>query len=656
MAKRIIQSRLLLGSVLAVLALIPNPQVFAGSLNVTWNSIQDNRLAGYKIHYGSSTGSYTQTVDTGLSTSFILPNLSNGSTYYMVVAAYDSNRVEGFPSPEVTGTVLMAFNGTATSITSNSAVITWQTNKASDSQVEFGTTTAYGSSTALDSTMTSSHSKTLTGLSPSTTYQYRVRSQDAGSSVAYSVNGTFTTSAAPIDPFAPTPVVAINSGGTASAPYRADANVTGGSTAQYSCSVDTSAVSSPAPMAVYQSERAGEFIYSIPNLTAGTNYTVRLHFAENYWTSSGKRLFNVTINGTRVLSDFDILAAAGGRNKAIVKSFSTAANSQGRIVIQFSLGSLDRPKVSGIEVLLTAYPLVTAINAGGMAASAFKTDCSFSGGNAASYTSTVDTSAVANPAPLAVYQAERWGNFTYTLPNLTSGTNYIVRLHFAENYWTSTGKRLFHVTINGTRVLTDFDIVAAAGGPNKAIVKSFSTAANSQGRIIIQFSQGSKDWSKVNGIEALLAPNPIVTAINSGGSLTGAFKADSYFRGGVVANYTTAVDTTAVTNPAPQAVYQSERFCNFTYTIPNLTPGANYTVRLHFAENYWTSSGKRLFHVSINGTRVLSDFDIAAAAGGPNKAIVKSFSTAANSQGQIVIQFLQGPKDFAKVSGIEITR
>ncbi len=113
--------------------------------------------------------------------------------------------------------------------------------------------------------------------------------------------------------------------------------------------------------------------------------------------------------------------------------------------------------------------------------------------------------------------------------------------------------------------------------------------------------------------------------------------ADTYVSGprtGTVDWGNPAIDTTGVTNPAPQRVYQTERYGNFTYTIPGLTPGASYTVRLHFAENYWTSAGSRLFNVSINGTQVLTNFDIVAAAGGRNKAIVKEFPAVADSGGR----------------------
>lgn len=75
-----------------------------------------------------------------------------------------------------------------------SAAITWTTNIAADSQVEYGPTAAYGSSSSLDSAAVTEHAVTLTGLTAGTLYHYRVRSQ-SGSTVVYSSDGQFTTSA-----------------------------------------------------------------------------------------------------------------------------------------------------------------------------------------------------------------------------------------------------------------------------------------------------------------------------------------------------------------------------------------------------------------------------------------------------------------------------
>ncbi|MGH7750027.1 MAG: malectin domain-containing carbohydrate-binding protein, partial [Candidatus Dormibacteria bacterium] len=146
--------------------------------------------------------------------------------------------------------------------------------------------------------------------------------------------------------------------------------------------------------------------------------------------------------------------------------------------------------------------------------------------------------------------------------------------------------------------------------------------------------------------------------INAGGGAVGNFVADTDFvdngGDGGASMVNASINTSMVTNPAPQAVYQNERFgSNFTYTVPNLTPGATYTVRLDFSEGY-LPAGQRMFNVSINGTQVLSNFDVAQTAGGMNTAIAESFAATANSSGQIVLNFT-GVVGHAMVEGIEIT-
>lgn len=185
--------RVFLGVLVSIGAL--NHLVFAGSLLISWDAVNDSRVAGYKVKYGTAPQSYTGAVDAGLSTSQVLPNLVEGTRYYFAVVAYDTARVEGAPSPEASGLVLATANVAAASVASGSAVITWQTNKVSDQQVFYGTTTTYGMSTLLNPNLTASHSQTLTNLMPETTYHYRVKSRDEGGSVAQSADFTFVTPA-----------------------------------------------------------------------------------------------------------------------------------------------------------------------------------------------------------------------------------------------------------------------------------------------------------------------------------------------------------------------------------------------------------------------------------------------------------------------------
>src|SRR6185295_12700637 len=117
--------------------------------------------------------------------------------------------------------------------------------------------------------------------------------------------------------------------------------------------------------------------------------------------------------------------------------------------------------------------------------------------------------------------------------------------------------------------------------------------------------------------------------INVGGGAIGPFAADQFASGGSTWTDNVTVSTAGVTNAAPGGAYQSERYGNFSYTFGSLTAGASYTVRLHFAENHWTSAGARVFNVVINGSQVLSNFDIFANAGA-NKAVVRDFNATAS--------------------------
>jgi hypothetical protein len=301
----------------------------------------------------------------------------------------------------------------------------------------------------------------------------------------------------------------------------------------------------------------------------------------------------------------------------------------------------------------TTVPL--RIDAGGPAVAPFVADELSSGGTTVTTTKTVDLTGVTGPAPEAVYQANRFGNFTYAVPGLTAGTSYTVRLHFAETFWTTKGSRIFNVTINGQQVLTNFDIIGTAGTAQKAVVEQFTAAADSTGKLTIQFVT-VKDNAQVNGIEILSAtspPPPTAVRINAGGPAVAPFVADELSTGGTTVTTTKTVDLTGVTGPAPEAVYQANRFGNFTYAVPGLTAGTSYTVRLHFAETFWTTKGSRIFNVTINGQQVLTNFDIIGTAGTAQKAVVEQFTATADSTGKLTIQFVT-VKDNAQVNGIEI--
>ena len=125
-----------------------------------------------------------------------------------------------------------------------------------------------------------------------------------------------------------------------------------GPTSTFSTGATITGTNSPG---VYQHERYGtgafQYSFNVPNGT----YTVNLKFAEIYVTGVGQRVFNVAINGQQVLSNFDILAAAGQPNRALDEPFNVSVTN-GQINIQFTPGAVNAPKIDAIEILQLACP------------------------------------------------------------------------------------------------------------------------------------------------------------------------------------------------------------------------------------------------------------------------------------------------------------
>ncbi|MDO8495723.1 MAG: LamG-like jellyroll fold domain-containing protein [bacterium] len=100
----------------------------------------------------------------------------------------------GTPPPPAPDTTAPAISF-ASNITSSGATVIWGTNELATSQVEYGVTPSYGNQTVEDTVLKTNHSVILSGLSPITTYNFRIRTKDADGNLGLSSNYTFTTSA-----------------------------------------------------------------------------------------------------------------------------------------------------------------------------------------------------------------------------------------------------------------------------------------------------------------------------------------------------------------------------------------------------------------------------------------------------------------------------
>lgn len=241
---------------------------------------------------------------------------------------------------------------------------------------------------------------------------------------------------------------------------------------------------------------------------------------------------------------------------------------------------------------------------------------------------------------------------SYTFSNITA--NHTISVAFAIKTYTITASSGAGGSISPSGA------VAVQYGLSQTFTITPSTGYQVSNVLVDGVSVGAVNlytFSSVAATHIISVSFAVISAtvyqINCGGSISSPFTADQYFSGGTVRTVTNTITTTGVTNPAPQTVYQAERYGTVTYTLPNLTVGSQYNVRLHFAELYWTATGKRKFNVVINGTTALSNYDIYASTGARYKAVVKEFSATANASGQIIIK-LTNVTDNATIGGIEI--
>jgi len=180
---------------------------FAGSVTLSWTAPSTNTdgsplddLSGYKVYYGTSSHNYTSTTDVGNTTTVELTGLTDGNTYYFSVIAYNTSGIESPLSSEVSTTLQSSDTAPpvissvyAGNISLNSATISWTTNEPSDSQVQYGMTSALGQTIPLNTNLTLSHNQSIAGLASGTLYYYRVVSKDASGNQSVSSTNTFTT-------------------------------------------------------------------------------------------------------------------------------------------------------------------------------------------------------------------------------------------------------------------------------------------------------------------------------------------------------------------------------------------------------------------------------------------------------------------------------
>lgn len=131
--------------------------------------------------------------------------LTTNTTYYFVVTSVDAagnlatSSQSSFTTAAVTDITAPSMTSIyATGMTGSSAHITWTTDEAATSIVNFGTTspvTSSNSTVVSLGTLVNNHDLFITGLSSNTTYYFTVTSADAWGNVATSAQMSFATTA-----------------------------------------------------------------------------------------------------------------------------------------------------------------------------------------------------------------------------------------------------------------------------------------------------------------------------------------------------------------------------------------------------------------------------------------------------------------------------
>ncbi len=250
---------------------------------------------------------------------------------------------------------------------------------------------------------------------------------------------------------------------------------------------------------VYRAYRKGHFSYDVP-LAPGC-YELHLHFIEAEFGNASQggetsRLFDVELNGTRVLRMFDVIADAGGSrtpDEKVLTDVSPAPD--GRLHLRFPQGPFEAV-LSGIEILPGTPGKMRPIrisaqrrpfvSADGLL---WSPDHFARGGETVMRTQRV----LGTSRDPGLFRAERFGNFRYTIP--VAPGRYALTLYFAETFFgtsngvrTGIGARAFDVFCNGQALLRDLDVMKEAGGENRPLMRTFGgLAPNAQGKLILDF-------------------------------------------------------------------------------------------------------------------------------------------------------------------------
>lgn len=103
------------------------------------------------------------------------------------------------------------------------------------------------------------------------------------------------------------------------------------------------------PQQIYKSARLGSSGFTINYPFANGTYTLRLHFCEFWRNTAGRNVFNVSVEGTQVITGLDVWTVAGGRYRAYYQDVPVTI-SDGSLTIQCTPTAGDA-MLNGFEII-----------------------------------------------------------------------------------------------------------------------------------------------------------------------------------------------------------------------------------------------------------------------------------------------------------------
>lgn len=439
-------------------------------------------------------------------------------------------------------------------------------------------------------------------------------------------------------------------------------------TDQYSTGGDglytSNAIQNTTDPALYRTARYGlysNFGYQIP--TANGIYNVTLKFAEIRYSAAGERVFNITINGTEVLTNFDILSHTS-LNTALDETFPVSV-ANGLIDIEF-IGVVNGGIVNAIQIqpssaqtLSLSAPASTVVSGQSLQFAANLTGgsggtqpaivvWSATGGTisntglftapAVAANTQLEISAQTVGAPVLQSQmqvtvlppatptlsvAPQNLSFAGTVGSVIPGQTLNIASTGGALTWTVSGVPAWlTLTIPtqstpSTVTVTPNPAALATGTYNATILITAAGATGSPSAVPVTLTLASPVSSGTTPTIQLNAGFRTTPYTGADGTV---WPTDAYFNGGD-GIYTGS----PISGSSEPILYQTARYglySDFSYQIPVMN--GTYSVTLKFAEIKYSAQGQRVFNVAINGISVLKNFDILAQTS-PFTALDKTF-------------------------------